>query len=132
MDIARPGPKRDALGPTKLYGHSKFGNIVWANYMNRKYSKITTSSVHPGVIITELARNVPKFLHPIIKLIGYPSDQGALTQLYAGLAQETEGAGGKYFIPWARDGSKAVDKRVFDEKLQDDLGKWVKEQTKGF
>lgn len=69
---------------------------------------------------------------PILKLIGYTPDHGALTQLYAGLAPETEGAGGKYFIPFARDGTKAVDPRVHDESLQDDLAKWVAEQTKGF
>lgn len=99
--------------------------------MQRKYGdKLTVTSVHPGLIASELPRFIPEFLQPLYRLMSYSTHEGALNQLYAGLAPETEGAGGKYFIPFARDGSQGVDKRAFDEKVQDDLAAWVHQETK--
>ena len=57
---------------------------------------------------------------------------GALTQLWLGTAPETEGAGGKYFSAYCRDFSRYADKRVWDEKVQDEVNNWCEKQIEKF
>ena len=87
------------------------------------------------------------FLVLLSFFIGYPPEMGALTPLYAGVSQETEGAGGKvksfprsastadgdlskYFVPWAREATRILDKRAMNEKTQNKLEAWIDERVK--
>ncbi|KAJ7731790.1 putative short-chain dehydrogenase, partial [Mycena maculata] len=52
------GPKRGAwVGPWRLYGESKTGNIYISNYFAKKYSDVLVScAVHPGETKTDIQR----------------------------------------------------------------------------
>ena len=55
---------------------------------------------------------------------------GALTQLYAGTMPETRDAGGKWFIPWAREAKPH--KPTEDAELAGKLWEWLDAECKKF
>lgn len=86
----------------RLYGQSKIGNIIVANELHRRYgTKLVSTSVHPGSIASDLGNNLLATEGPIAattnflkRMALHPPAMGALTQLYAGLADETADKGG--------------------------------------
>jgi len=99
------GPAKDDYGAWRNYGISKACNILFARHINTLYSKeengIRGVSLHPGVIPTELSRNmsggqqwVLKHLGRLIKSI----PQGAATTVRCvSLTDEQLDGGGKYY-----------------------------------
>ncbi|KAJ7876704.1 NAD(P)-binding protein [Mycena olivaceomarginata] len=115
------GPERDAwvkkagntMGPWRLYGESKLGNILVANYFARAHGdKIVSFSLHPGGIKTELGR------------------MGAYTQLWGATIPEEDEVQGKYLVPWGKIGK--VDPRASDRAQEDEVIAYVREQIQGF
>ncbi|PSN62400.1 short-chain dehydrogenase [Corynespora cassiicola Philippines] len=85
--------------PWVSYGQSKLANIYFANELERRYGSkgLHALSVHPGVIETNLSQHIDatdiiKSLKPIMK----NHQQGAATTVWAAVAKEWEGKGGKY------------------------------------
>lgn len=84
------------------YGQSKMANLWTANEIERRYGAqgLHALSVHPGVIATDLARNLPpgKLEEMLNDLRGIVKDmgQGAATTVWAALSPELEGKGGLY------------------------------------
>lgn len=119
------------LGTNWLYCHSKLGNVLFSNELARRYGEqgIISSSVHPGVIKSELPRHLPELIAKVYTLFLYPVSQGALTQLWAGTTPEGLNHNGKYLIPWARVGDIPPGAR--DEKIGEKLWAWLEEQVKG-
>lgn len=93
----------------KFYGQSKISNLLTAKVFNEKLkaSGITANAVHPGIINTNLARDLDgvfKFMlqnsfikNVMEKLIGKSIPQGASTQCYVATHPSLEGKGGLYF-----------------------------------
>lgn len=68
------------------------------------------------------------FMSPVSK----PPSYGALSPLYLGCFAETEGKGGRYFVPWGREVPGSLDPRLRDgewEEQADRLDRWVEEQV---
>lgn len=91
------------------YAETKLANIHFTRHLQSKLladdkdSKIYVSAVHPGVVKTELARDmegIPLFF----KLISIDSFKGALTQLYAAASPdiETNNWRGSYFVTYCK------------------------------
>lgn len=88
--------------PLGNYGQSKLANILFANQLAKRLAGTgkTANSLHPGVIHTNLTRN----MNPIVDLamsIGAPLvlksvPEGAATQCYAATHPSMEGVSGKY------------------------------------
>ena len=72
----------------EVYGQSKLANILFAKEFGRRYqgAGITTYAVHPGAVITELAKDfqnkIPRFIKPVtdylaslgnVKIVAGPS-----------------------------------------------------------
>ncbi|KAL3451112.1 hypothetical protein BJX65DRAFT_321858 [Aspergillus insuetus] len=88
----------------KAYGQSKTANIWAANQIEQRYGAhgLHAFSVNPGAISTELQRHVP----PEVKAMWEADEetrkswkspgQGAATTVWAAVASELEGKGGKY------------------------------------
>jgi len=82
-----------------VYGQSKLANILFSNELNRRLegTGVTSNSLHPGVIKTELVRDTT--LGQIFTVVGAPFlksiPQGAATTVYVATASDL--AGGKYF-----------------------------------
>lgn len=88
------------------YGQSKTANIYMANEIERRYGHrgLHATSVHPGGIMTELARHIsPEALagftsNPgLMKNLKSP-EQGAATTVWAAIGKQWEGTGGKYLL----------------------------------
>ncbi|CAF1538255.1 unnamed protein product, partial [Didymodactylos carnosus] len=75
-----------------LYSQSKLANIWHTVELNRRYGDrgLTVVSLHPGTIMTELSRELPKIFAYPVKLLFYlvakTEYQGALTSLYCCLS----------------------------------------------
>jgi retinol dehydrogenase-12 len=145
----RDSQTRTKKGTHYLYFQSKLGNVLVSNAMARKWAadNIISVSLNPGNLKSELQRHsssLVKFVfvsdhqrtqvcHKLTltlpqDLITYPAHFGALTQLWAGTSAEGVGFNGKYLWPWARVGKCAP--QAADEKLQDEVWKWLEEQVK--
>ncbi|KAJ7449545.1 NAD-P-binding protein [Mycena latifolia] len=126
----KDGPARKKLGEKKLYGQSKFANVVFSNELARRYADqgIISIALHPGNIKTDLGRHSTPMERALTGWMLYPVDLGVLTQLYAGTMPEALELSGKYMIPWARVGKahKDTDDREQAAKLWD----WLDEQIK--
>jgi NAD(P)-dependent dehydrogenase (short-subunit alcohol dehydrogenase family) len=89
--------------PFAAYGQSKLANILFANELAKRLgtSGQTANSLHPGVIRTNLGRNM-NFIARGALALGAPLvlksvSQGAATQCYVAVHPSLQGATGKYF-----------------------------------
>ncbi|KIL54986.1 hypothetical protein M378DRAFT_28628 [Amanita muscaria Koide BX008] len=95
-------PKRRKRSPWYLYCQSKFGNIVHAVELARRYGGegVVSTSLHPGMIRSELGRHMTPVVQWFVDLIFFPTLLGALTPLYAATSPKAESLNGKYLVPW--------------------------------
>ncbi|TFK96600.1 NAD(P)-binding protein [Pterulicium gracile] len=132
LDFAtfKDGPARRKKSTVMLYAQSKFGNVVYSNQLAKRYGDqgIVSTSLHPGNLKTELGRHRSPWEIALAGVILYDAPYGALTQLWAGTTDEGLKYGGKYLIPWAREGRP--NPRTNDEKTGDELWTWLEEQVK--
>jgi retinol dehydrogenase-12 len=67
------------------YAVSKLANLLFSAELGRKLrgTAVSTYSLHPGVVDTEIWRAVPSWLRPMLRLRGMiTAEAGALTSLY--------------------------------------------------
>jgi retinol dehydrogenase-12 len=131
FDAIADGPGRNKYIVHDMYNKSKFGNVVVARELARRYGdKIVSTSLHPGTVRTELVRHLPWFLCAILSWIMHPPSYGALTQLYCATDPAAADANGKYFIPWARLGEP--NKAALDPQVGEKLWTWLENETKKY
>ncbi|THG94069.1 hypothetical protein EW026_g7328 [Hermanssonia centrifuga] len=120
---------REKMGPQNLYMMSKYGNVVFASELAKRYGDqgIISISVNPGNIKSDLMRNASTVQKVLLKLLLYPTEQGAITQLFAGTAPEAADMNGKYLIPFARVGKARVD--ALDPIVGEKLWAWMERQV---
>jgi len=90
-----------------VYGQSKLANILFSRHLGRllEGTGVTTYSLHPGVINTEIFRNLDPEKNPIItfnvKVLGMflfkDITQGAQTQICCAIDPTLENETGKYY-----------------------------------
>jgi len=127
----KDGPAHNKLASYTGYFQSKWGNVVFAKELARRFggAGIISVSLNPGVIRTELARWLDGVSAFVTRAMGFDVDPlGATTQLYAGTAPEAASLNGEYFIPWARHGSARKDTN--DAAAGKALWEWIEEQVK--
>ena len=90
--------------PFAAYGQSKLANILFTRELARRLNGIgvTANSLHPGVIYTEISRNVSSTLQSIFAHYIYPhfaktSFEGAQTTIHVAVSEELNGVTGLYF-----------------------------------
>ncbi|KAH9945575.1 NAD-P-binding protein [Amylocystis lapponica] len=129
-DALRDSPARRKLRTDQLYSQSKFGNVVVAREVAKRYADkgIISVSLNPGNITTDLARYHSGWVIILLKMMTYPVSFGALTQLWAGTMPETLNYNGEFLIPWARVGK--CRKEAYDEEIGKRLWSWLEEQVK--
>ncbi|CAH0390507.1 unnamed protein product [Bemisia tabaci] len=97
-----------SYSPTAAYGRSKLANILFTNELAKRLqgTGVTTYSVHPGVIDTELSRHLDTAISPIVRRL-YQSRlctmfqkspwQGAQTTLHCSLDEKAGKENGLYY-----------------------------------
>lgn len=81
-----------------IYGQSKAGNIYQAAHYGKKYADkgVTTSAVHPGLLVSELQRHLPSVLTTMFGTVMYPAVYGAYSELFGALSPEVGAKGPGY------------------------------------
>jgi retinol dehydrogenase-12 len=91
-------PTRSRTGLPE-YSVSKLGNVLHAQELARRLTadRVTTYSLHPGAIATDVWRRVPWPVRPLIKLRMRPPAEGAKTSLYCATSPEVAAESGHYY-----------------------------------
>ncbi|KAJ8957986.1 hypothetical protein NQ318_001987 [Aromia moschata] len=90
-------------GDMEQYGRSKLCNILFTIELasRLKDSNITTYSLHPGVVRTELCRRMPylmrKITNFVIETFFKTAPEGAQTSIYLAVANDIEKFNGQHF-----------------------------------
>jgi len=86
-------------GGTSAYNQSKLANVLYANALARRLEgkNVTVNALHPGVVATELTRELPGFIRAVVGLFMLTPAQGARTSLHAALSDEGGEVTGAYF-----------------------------------
>lgn len=131
----KDGPARKKCSRGNLYNQSKFGNVVFALELAKRYEDqgIISTALNPGNINSDLPRHVvaqiPSIVKQIIiKVLLYEVSQGALTPLYAATSPEAASLNGKYLVPWTR--VRPPKQETQDPQLGKALWDWLEEQVK--
>lgn len=112
-------PTRSLTG-IREYMVSKLANVLFSAELGRQLagSGVSSYAVHPGVVDTEIWRQVPRLLRPLLKLRGLRGpEQGALTTLYCAL-QAPQQETGRYYADSAL---KIPSKLAQDQRLAAEL-----------
>ena len=116
-------------GTWRRYGQSKLANILHARELARRYPSITSTALHPGVIVTDLYASMNQTL--VGKVFGviastatsagllYDVPKGAKNQLWAATASKETVRQSYYWKPVASKGSGSAlaQKQDLAEKL---------------
>jgi NAD(P)-dependent dehydrogenase (short-subunit alcohol dehydrogenase family) len=81
------------------YAVSKLANVLFNVELARQLngSGITTYSLHPGVVASDIWRKIPWPVRPLIKLGMLSPEEGAAATLYCALSPETASQTGLYY-----------------------------------
>ena len=94
--------RNGAYTPSKAYGQSKLANILFTRELAKRLgtnSNITTYSLHPGIIKTDLSRHIPfqKLNNIVMNLLYISVELGAQTTLYCALEESLDNESGLYY-----------------------------------
>jgi len=91
-------PTRTATG-LKEYGISKLANVLFSAELGRRMngSGITSYSLHPGVVASDVWRSVPWPLRSLLKLAMISTERGALTTLHCATSPSAGTETGLYY-----------------------------------
>lgn len=94
--LRQPTQSRTALAE---YAISKLANVLFSAELARRLegSGVTTYSLHPGVVASDVWRAVPGPLRWLLKLRMITTEEGALTSLYCATSPECASQTGLYY-----------------------------------
>jgi NAD(P)-dependent dehydrogenase (short-subunit alcohol dehydrogenase family) len=103
LDFEDLGFERGGYSIMRAYGRSKLANILFANELARRLagSGVTSNSLHPGSVDTNIWSGAPLWAKPIIQLVFRPffisAEQGGQRIVQLAASPELEGVTGRYF-----------------------------------
>lgn len=112
-----------------VYSQSKFATILFTYELAKRLqgTGVTANCLHPGVIGTNLMRELPPVAGWFMKLFFSSPEKGAETSIYLASSPEVEGISGKYFIKRKEARSS---KESYDEAAQQRLWQMCAELTR--
>ncbi|HET6915087.1 MAG TPA: SDR family NAD(P)-dependent oxidoreductase [Acidimicrobiales bacterium] len=95
-------PTRSKTGMPE-YAVSKLANVVFSQELGRRVAErgIHTYVLHPGVIASDIWRNVPWPLRPVMTRFMKSPEQGACTSVYCATSPEIADDTGRYYTDCA-------------------------------
>ncbi|GAB4010821.1 SDR family oxidoreductase [Nocardioides ultimimeridianus] len=94
--VRKPSVTRTAFDE---YCVSKLANVLHAQELGRRLAGtgVTTYSLHPGAIASDVWREVPPGLRQVMKLFMKSTTEGAKTSIYCATSPEVADATGRYY-----------------------------------
>ncbi len=120
-------PTRSLTG-TREYGVSKLANILFSAHLAKELAGtgVSTYSLHPGVVDTEVWRELPGFLRPLLRLRGLLTpEEGAQTTLYCALQAPASESGLYYDKSRVKTPSRIAQDAQLAEQLWKQSLQWV-------
>jgi NAD(P)-dependent dehydrogenase (short-subunit alcohol dehydrogenase family) len=120
-----------SLTGTREYGVSKLANILFSAHLAKELAGtgVSTYSLHPGVVDTEVWRELPGFLRPLLRLRGLLTpEEGAQTTLYCALQAPASESGLYYDKCRVKTPSRIAQDAQLAEQLWHQSLQWVKAQ----
>jgi NAD(P)-dependent dehydrogenase (short-subunit alcohol dehydrogenase family) len=121
-----------SLTGTREYGVSKLANILFSAHLAKVLAGtgVSTYSLHPGVVDTEVWRELPGFLRPLLRLRGLLTpEEGAQTTLYCALQAPASESGSYYDKSRIKTPSRIAQDAQLAEQLWHQSLQWVKAQS---
>lgn len=99
FDLSHVREPTRSITCTPEYALSKLGNVLFSAELARRLqgTGVTTYSLHPGVVATDIWRKVPWPARPLIKLFMISPEQGARTTLHCATSAEAGAQTGLYY-----------------------------------
>ncbi|ORY18700.1 hypothetical protein BCR34DRAFT_553326 [Clohesyomyces aquaticus] len=122
----------------RRYGQSKLANILFTNELAARYPQITSVSIHPGVIVTDLYTSLKsnfilnvllgfyQLLTPILPGHYKSPEGGALNQTWAATTPKDKLKNGEFYTPVGKTGSGS--KLSHDQGLGMKLWEYTEEE----
>jgi NAD(P)-dependent dehydrogenase (short-subunit alcohol dehydrogenase family) len=124
-----------SLAKWTRYGEAKLANLLYPIELAKRYPKILSVSVHPGIIMTGLFDGVSFFSKLPVLLASTGSrtsvEEGPYQQLWAATADRSSIQNGAYYEPTGVLVNKKT-KAARDDALARKLWDWSQEQLKDF
>jgi NAD(P)-dependent dehydrogenase (short-subunit alcohol dehydrogenase family) len=128
IEFERLRNKTRTLTGIEEYAVSKLANILFTAELHNKFFEkgISSFSVHPGLVDTEIWRGLPFFLKPILSLKGLLSpDQGAQAIMNCIFDVESKESGAYFSKSKKCDPSPLAKKSSLQKKLWDKSEAWI-------
>jgi NAD(P)-dependent dehydrogenase (short-subunit alcohol dehydrogenase family) len=103
LDLEDPGFERGGYSIMKAYTRSKLANVLFASELAKRLAGtgVTSNSIHPGSVATNIWSGAPLWAKPIILLLFRPffisAEQGGSYIVRLAASPELDGVTGKYF-----------------------------------
>ncbi|KAI9924848.1 hypothetical protein MW887_006705 [Aspergillus wentii] len=116
------------------YGASKAANILFASELARRYPSLTSVSVHPGIILTDLYNSISSsvlggVMSKTLGVVGTGVPAGAHNQLWAAAgAKKGDLVNGAYYVPVGN--HKAGNKHAHGEEWGRRLWEWSESELR--
>lgn len=119
-----------------LYGQSMLAKVLLARELARRYPQITTASLHPGTVKSEIWSGEKDLnfvvraliIRPLVALTGVSNEEGAKTQLWLSFSSAVEN--GRYYEPV---GKLDIDgKYTKDDNLARKLWEWTEKELAAY
>jgi len=120
-------PTRSLTG-AREYGASKLANILFSAHLAKVLAGtgVSSYSLHPGVVDTEVWREVPNWLRPLLRLRGLLTpEQGAQTSLYCALQAPAQESGLYYDKCRIKTPSRVAQDEQQAQQLWNQSQQWV-------
>lgn len=87
------------FGTWKTYGLSKLCNLMFTYELARRLegTRVTVNAVHPGLVKTEISRDLSSLMTLLFNCFGQTLAKGAETLVYLASSKDVAGITGKYF-----------------------------------
>ncbi|HTO53014.1 MAG TPA: SDR family oxidoreductase [Myxococcota bacterium] len=110
------------------YRQSKLANILFSNELARRVpaQRVTSNSLHPGGVATEIARDANLFMRLGMRLVGASPEKGARTSVQLASDPALATTTGKYFVSGRQKATDpAADDAALARRLWDESAKLV-------
>ncbi len=109
------------------YSVAKLGNVLHAQELARRLdgTGVTTYSLHPGVIASDIWRRVPWPIRPLMKLRMASPEQGARTSIHCATSPEAATESGHYYEDCRRKDPSRVATPQLAAELWERTAEWV-------